>query len=261
MLTNGIKILVHFDRSNNANYILYRLKDGEWDEFIMKLTLGFRLCYIEDEKLNELASNANITKSKFLERFILPDEPIIKSGDFGELLSFFSVKENLENKGLVLTLPLKWQWKDNRNKAAPGADGIIFHIPNAKKYSSDDLVVTIESKMKSTYSKEGRIQDAIDGAAKDKLSRMAKTLNWMEEKYAKEGQEENRKIVARFKDPATYGTFKKVHKAIAILDIAFEADEIAKPINNSESVSVIIFSIQELQKAYEKTRVNMINSI
>lgn len=255
-----MKILQHFDRNNTATYILYRLKKGEWTNFIDKLTLGFRNCYITDLRLDELSKERGITKSEFLEKYILPDDPVIKSGDFGELLCYHAVIENFENKGFVLFAPQKWQWKDSRNIAAPGADAILFHISNPKKPTKKDTLITLESKMKSVPSKVHRIQDAVDGATKDKKTRMAKTLSWLEEKYARQGIEDKRKLVERFKDPASFGDFQKQFKAIAIIDVNFETEEIGKTFTNPENVSVIVFSIEELKKSYEETRTNIIKS-
>ena len=191
----------------------------------------------------------------------MPDDPVIKSGDFGERLCYHDVIENFDNKGLTLFAPKKWIWKDSRNVAAPGSDAMLFHIVDPKKPSKKDILVTIESKMKAVNSKEHRMQDAIDGAIKDKKTRMAKTLSWLEEKYARHGEEDNRKIVERFKDPATYGDFKKRCKAIAIIDSTFESDETSKACSNPENISVLVFCIDELKKAYEDTRVNIIKSV
>lgn len=256
-----MNILQHFDRSNTASHILYRIKNGEWSQFIAKLPEEYRKCYITDKALDRLSKVRKISKSEFLEKYILPDEPIIKSGDFGEILCFHAVIENFENKGLVLFAPKKWRWKDNRNKAAPGADAIFFHIANPKKSSKKDVLVTIESKMKAINSRKHRIQDAIDGATTDKLTRMAKTLSWLEEKYAKQGAEGKRQLVERFKDPATFGDYQKQYKAIAIMDSNFEADETGKVANNAQGVTVIVFSIDELKKAYEDTRTNILKSV
>jgi hypothetical protein len=256
-----MKILEHFDRTDTATYIIYRLKDAEWDQFLSKLPVEYRACYITDHDLKKLSGLRSLTPSQFLDQYILPDEPTIKSGDFGELLSFFALIENLSNKGMTLTTPLKWQWKESKNTPSHGADGIVLHIANDKKYSINDLVVTIESKMKAVNSTKHRIQDAIDGATMDKLSRMAKTLNWLEEKYAKLGDEKQRIVAERFKDPATHGDFKKQHKAIAILDATLEADELSKAPTNPDNVTVIIFSIKDLKKVYEETRSNIIKSV
>lgn len=256
-----MKILQHFERKNTADYILYRLKKGDWTLLIDKLHEDFRQCYISDEALEHLSKEIGITKCDFLEKYILPDEPTIKSGDFGELLCYHAVLENFESKGFLLFGPKKWRWRDSRNVAAPGSDAMLFHIANSKKATKKDILVTVESKMKSIKSNEHRIQDAVDGAMKDKKTRMAKTLAWLEEKYAKEGDENNRKLVERFKDPATYGDYQKLFKAIAVVDSTCEADEIGKTFKNDEKVSVLIFSLADLKKAYENTRLNIIKSV
>lgn len=256
-----MKVLEHFDRINKEHHILYRLKKGEWGNLIGKLPVDFRKCYITDKALDELSKERGITKSAFLLKYVIPDEPVIKSGDFGEILSYHVLIENFESKGLFLFAPKKWRWKDSRNLAAPGSDAIFFHVSNPKKPTKKDFLVTIESKMKAVNSKKHRIQDAIDGATKDKNTRMAKTLSWLEEKYARQGKEEKRKLIERFKDPASYGDFQKQFKAILLMDSDFEADETGKTISNTENVTVIVFSIDEIQKAYETTRINIINSV
>lgn len=256
-----MKILQHFDRSNTATYTVYRLKKSEWNDFIGKLPVEFRKCYITDELLEQLGAKAGISKSEFIEKYIIPDEPVIKSGDFGELLCYHAVIENFDAKGFLLFSPQKWQWKDSRNVAAPGSDAMLFHLPDVAKPTKKDLLVTIESKMKAVDSKEHRIQDAIDGATKDKKTRMAKTLSWLEEKFARQGAEDKRKVVERFKDPATHGDFQKQFKAIAIMDSDFETYETTKAFTNTENVTVIVFSIEQLKKAYEDTRTNIIKSV
>lgn len=256
-----MNIMQHFNRTNTPNYIIYRLKGGEWAAFVNKLTKDVRLCYIDNSDLHKHSTARKISPSEYLEKYILPDEPSIVSGDFGEILSFFAVIENYANKGFTLIYPRKWRWKENRNKPAPGTDAVMFHITNPRKHSSEDFVVSVESKMKAVNSAEHRIQTAIDHAAKDKLSRLAKTLIWLEEKHARHGSEEQRKIVERFTDPATYGTFKKFHKAIAILDSTLETSEISKAFTNPEGVTVIVFSVEDLKKAYEDTRNNVLKSI
>lgn len=254
-----MEILKHFDKVVQNGFHIYRLKDAEWQEFIDKLTTDFRISYISNSELKTLAAKNNITESEFLEKYVLPDDGKIKSGDFGEMLSHFAVIENFDKKGILLVGPRKWRWKD-RNKAAQYSDSILFHIPNPKKFTKKDLLVTIESKMKAVASNKHRIQDAIDGATDDKLSRMAKTLIWLEEKYARLGKPQQRIIAERFKDPATHGSYETKHKAIALMDKNFEADEISKAVVNTNGVTVIVFSIKELQKVYEQTRVNVIKS-
>jgi len=144
-----MEIIKHFDRTNTADYIIYHLKIKEWSDFVNKFKDEMRLCYIANNELHRLCTKGNISASEFLEKYILPDEPTVMSGDFGELFSYFVVIENFGNKGFTLFAPRKWRWKDDRNKPAPGSDAVMFHIANPEKYSPQDFVISVESKMKS----------------------------------------------------------------------------------------------------------------
>lgn len=250
-----MEILKYFERTNENNIHVYRLREGVLDTFISELTDDFRLSYISDDELEELSSINEMKKSDFLEQFILPDKGNIKSGDFGEIFCFHSVIENFSNKGIKLIGPYKWMWKD-RNKAAQYSDAVLFGSNGEK-----DLIVTIESKMKATKSSRHRIQDAIDGSEDDKLTRMSKTLFWLREKYARIGDVKNRKLADRYAQPSRYGEYNKIFKAIAVVDNHFVKEELEKEFNKSEDIVVLLFSIEELKETYEKTRVNIINSV
>jgi hypothetical protein len=254
-------ILEHFDRTNSATLILYKLKMNEWSNLLDKFPDKFRQCYITDAALDGASSKIGITKSEFLEKYIIPDKPNIVSGDFGEILSYYAVRDNYLNKGIKLIGPKKWQYKTDKNKPVMGADALLFHRVQPAKPSKKDILVSIEAKMKSVDSKVHRIQDAIDGAEQDKKTRMVKTLIWLEEKHARDGNLALVKFVQRFNDPATHGDYIKDFKAIAILDTNFEVEETGKTLTNSQNVTVIVFSIEDLKKAYEDTRTNTIKSV
>jgi len=242
-----MSILSHFNRTNAKDYILYQIKLNEIEKVLEKMTKPARLCYISNRELVSLCGKRGISAGDFLEKYICPDEPTIMSGDFGEIFCYCVVTEHLSNKGFVLFAPRKWRWKDDRNKPGPGSDAVIFHRVNPNKPTPKDFVVSIESKM--------------NHAGKDKLSRLAKSIIWLEEKHARDGSEEQRKIIERFKDPSIYGTFDKHHKAIAVIDSLLEADEITTPITNSHGVVALIFSINDLKKVYENLKMNIIKSI
>lgn len=252
-----MEILCHFDRSENDGVHVYRLKEAQWDDFINKLTDEFRQSYIDDDELEEIAELNEIRQSEYLERYILPDKGNIKSGDFGEMLSFYAAIENFRNKGVSLIGPYKWMWKD-RNKAAQYSDAVLF----SRNTGGRDVLIAIESKMKATHSNNHRLQDAVKGAEDDKLTRLTKTLTWLEEKYARLGDVQNRQMVERFSNPSEHGEFDKFFKAIAIVDRAFENFELENELTKKEDeVVVLLFSIDDLQNAYEQTRLNIINSV
>lgn len=251
-----MEILKYFERTDTDDIHIYRIKRAEYDDFISELTDEFRLSYISDEELAELSTKSKISKSDFLEKYILPDKGNIKSGDFGEILSFHTVIENYKNKGIELKGPFKWRWKD-RNKAAQYSDAVLF----CTRGEGNDLIVAIESKMKATASKSHRIQDAINGSEDDRLTRLTKTLFWLEEKYARLGDHESRILTERFAYPSKYGAYDKIFKAIAIVDKTFEDNELEREFNKNDDIIVVLFSINDLKNAYEQTRLNMINSV
>lgn len=198
-----MKIIQHFNKIITKGLIIYRLNEAERGDFLEKLPNKFRACYISKSRLENRSKKISIKACDFLDKYILPDDPSIKSGDFGELLCYYLVNENFKTKGITLFAPKKWKWKESKNKPTPCTDCIMFYIDPSHKDSHKDMLITVESKMKISKSKSHRIQDAINDANKDKLSRMVKTLNWLEEKYAKLGKDAERNMIVRFKDPAT----------------------------------------------------------
>jgi hypothetical protein len=256
-----MKVLEHFNRANNATHILYRLKKGEWSKLLGKIPEEFRKCYITDAALTDLSAKLGMSKADYLDKYVIPDRPNILSGDFGEILSYWAVRDNFHSKGIPVIGPKKWLFKNDKNNAVKGADALLFHRINPKKPSKKDLLISIESKMKAVASNGHRMQDAVDGATQDKKTRMAKTLIWLEEKHAKEGNLALVQYVQRFNDPATHGDFNKEFKAIAIVDETLEVGETGKTFTNPLNVTVIVFSIEDLKKAYEDTRKNIIKSV
>jgi len=255
-----MEILKYFSKSIENRISIYRFKSSCLDDFLAEITKPFRNGYINDNDLEDLAEKNAITKSTFLEKYILPDIGNVKSGDFGEMLSFFAMLENYLQKGLAFSGPYKWLWKD-RNKPSQYTDAVSFYLKNTTRPSAEDVLVSIESKMKATQSNRHRIQDAIDGANEDKLSRLVKTLAWLEEKYAKHGDISNRKLVERFRNPSEYGTYKKIFKAFAVLDEKFFDEEIALEYKNVNDLIIIVFSFKDLKDVYERNKINIINSV
>ncbi len=81
----------------------------------------FRKCYITDNSLSNSSKSLSISKAEFLKKYIIPDKPNVISGDFGEILSFFAVKENFHSKGIPVNGPLKWLFKNDKNNPVKGA--------------------------------------------------------------------------------------------------------------------------------------------
>lgn len=255
-----MEILSLFSQDKQQKFTVYQLDDGNTETLVDSLPVEFRRCYIDDSVLELRAGENGISCSEFLTRFVLPDVGNVKSGDFGELFSTHLVVEHLGQKGFSVFFPKKWQWKD-RNKPSQYSDSIFFRMVDKSEPSTDDFVVTVESKMKAVASKDHRISDAIKGACDDQKTRMAKTINWLVEKYARLGDIDSKRIVERFKDPASYGTFSKTHKAVAIVNATFLSEEISTDFINDSNIGVVVVSIPALQVVYESTHQKIIESI
>lgn len=257
-----MKLLNHFDEEKKG-FVVLNLKDAEWDEFVSKLPTEYKSCYITDEDLQNRITNFSSSKEKEFSE-LLPDAGNIMSGDFGEILSYFLFKEkHIKQK---VDGPKKWRWKQEKNVAAPYTDVILFSVKKLSEPSSEDLLISVESKMKSTASKDYHpIQNAIDGAEKDYVSRMASSLSWLRKKYKDESLkagasiEESVRLVGvleRFIKSETIGEYTKELKAIAFVDKTFLNDEIKKgvtmPSINGTNLEIVVVSVKDLQKAYQK---------
>ncbi|HEY4787412.1 MAG TPA: Hachiman antiphage defense system protein HamA [Bacteroidales bacterium] len=256
-----MELLKHFEE-DSKNFILLSLKDKEWDEFVDKLPVPYKSCYITENELLQRIETFSSTKEKELSE-ILPSLGNIQSGDFGEILSYFLFKEKYKKRNV--DGPKKWRWKQDKNVAAPYTDVILFSIKKVGKPSKDDLLISVESKMKATANSSYHpIKNAIEGAEKDSVSRIANSLSWLRKKYKDESLKagapkaklkELVDSIERFIKSETVGEYSKQIKAVAFVDKAFFDDEVKKvvtvPAISGASFEVIVISIKDLQKAYE----------
>jgi len=256
-----MNLINYFDFEKNEEFYIYRLKPENIEKFLHEITLEFRKCYITDKNLEKGAKKNRISMSKFLEECILPSIGKIKAGDFGEMLSSFFVLEHYAFKGIILFSPRKWQWKQDRNKPMPYSDAVCFHRKDEITPSENDFVVCVESKTKATRSNKHRIQESIEGANKDKLSRLAITLAWLKEKYEREGYPEMKEYIERYSDPVGKRSYNKIFKAFAILDKKFEKFEISKGVINTDGISIIIITMDNLKDIYERNLKRILESV
>ena len=256
-----MNLISYFDFEKNEKLNIYRLKPENVGKFLHEITLEFRQCYIADNILEEKAKKNKMPMSKYLEEFILPSKGNIKAGDFGEMLSYFFVIEHYAFKEIILFSPRKWQWKQDKNKAMPYSDAVCFHREDKNTPTENDFVICVESKMKATKSKECRIQEAVEGANTDKVSRLAKTLLWLRDKYAKDGDMKMRKYIERYLEPVEKETYSKNFKAFAIIDNEFEKFEISQPIINDNDISIIIIIMDNLKDMYERNLKGILESV
>lgn len=255
-------ILKHFENDKKGDFLIFYLKDEEWGDFCDKLPVECRSCFISTEDLDNRIKAFGSTKEVELSE-VLPEKGSIKSGDFGEMLAYFLFKEIYKDQ--QIDGPRKWRWKTDKNVPAPYSDVILFSIKN-KDYSEEDLLISVESKMKAVPSdKTIPIQKAIEGAEKDYVSRIASSLSWLRKKYKeeslKEGSKKERLVqlvenINRFIKAEKFGSYTKQVNAIAFIDKTMVDEELKRPIKvparEGMNLGVYVIGIKDLKGLYEK---------
>lgn len=67
--------------------IVYDFDDSRKNEFILHVTDFYRRAFISDEDLEDNVTNLGTTRKQEIEA-VVPTDPSIMSGDFGEILSY-----------------------------------------------------------------------------------------------------------------------------------------------------------------------------
>ena len=258
-----MEIATHFQEVPNDNFIVFLLKDSEWSNLLEKLPTNYKDCFIsENELITRMVEFGTTREQELIEK--IPSEWKIKAWDFWEILAyyFFNEKYSWDN----LHWPKKWRWKESKDTPAPYSD-VVFFKPINSVPAEDDILISIESKVKSTYSSSySPIQNAIDWAKKDHISRLAKSLPWLKEKYKQEliKDPDNAHLyrnlvnsLNRYIESETYWKYIKYVKAIAFIDTDFLTWETDKPITLPtpviEWLEVYVIWINNLKDLYENT--------
>jgi hypothetical protein len=257
-----MNLLTHFNETLADPYIILTLKNDEWDALLEKLPTKYKDCFISENHLVERMRICWTTRSQELSEKI-PTEWSIKSWDFWEILAYHIFEEIYSWIGLHW--PKKWRWKETNNKPAPYAD-VIFFTPINWTPAESDLLISIESKMKATNNPHSPIQDAIEWAGKDYVSRLAKSLPWLKEKYKHDALSDTtnelvyRSLINtlnRYIESETHWKYTKHAKAIAFVDNAFleweKGKSITLPDPAIEWLEIYVVWIDNLKDLYENT--------
>lgn len=259
-----MNILSYFKKENNV-YLIFKLKPEEKDTFMSKLPEEYRKCYITDETLAELLSrhNGKISRNDIIKSKI-PDPGSIMAGDFGEITSYFVIKEKYAPK--KLTGPKKWRWKNDRTKASPYTDVIFFY--KNEKPSKDDLVVAAEVKTKATKNTKNPILEAVNGMGKNYISKLAKTFAWLKNIYTTVEPDTNKiEELDRFINSQEnhYGKYTKHFKAVAVIDSSFldndQKENVENPqIDGDGDFEIVVISLKDLKEMYESVYAAMLET-
>lgn len=209
-------------------------------------------CYIPANVLAARVNETGLSASEILKNK-LPDPGSVMAGDFGEILTLFYLGGERSESVRKLR---KWQFKQDRTKAAPHSDVVILYRKHADKASKSDFVICAEAKLKSTQSTFCPIEKSVEGYNSDKTGRLARTLVWLKEKAIDHGNPEAIAYIKRFTDDLLNTEFKKNYRAVAIIDRNFLDQELQKPLNlpaQSEEFEIIVIGITDLKQLYERS--------
>lgn len=178
----------------------------------------FRNHYCLDSEIDYLRRGYNYSRAKYLNNIKFPDTkdapgPSIRAGDFGEVL----VADFLEYLLGYWVPRTRYADKTIRNESAKGSDIIGFYIVNKEDASPNDILAIFEAKTQfSVKTRKSRLQDAVDGSAKD-IVRKAESLNAIKQRlyYHKELEDANK--IERFQNKEDH-QYQEVYGAVALFE-------------------------------------------
>ncbi len=239
---------------SNGSYTLLELKSEDLSRFIDFFPSKFRLCYISDEEIQRACNNdqAQTLDAKTVVTSCLPDPGRVMAGDFGEMACYFLLQERY--LPAELDGALKWRWKEDRNRPMQKTDVVLFKLHD--RPSPEDLIVAAETKTKSfRRGNYDPIADAIEGAEKDSVSRLAKTLSWLRHKYIRCGDTTSANKLLRFinSQEEQFGPYKKHHKAVVFIDSGLLQEELipTRVMPAIENFEILVLGIPNLKETYE----------
>lgn len=212
--------------------------------------LAVRRCYISDEAVRKHAIENGLTQEEIIAA-ALPDPGPVMAGDFGELLTYAYQSAGLrdvENVGFV-----KWRLKQDRTKPAPYSDVVHLALPTWPTPSEKDSIVCSEVKTKSTDGVSKPISKAIADSAKDRTSRLARTLVWMRQRTIT-GSWAGASVaqLERFINASDYPVSSRSFRAVAVICSSLVDAELADvPSTTPSECDLIIISVAELKATYE----------
>jgi len=176
-----------FLHESNDPYVLVRVSAENANGWTVALRDAVRRCYLTDALLESQAlaledelQGTFETRQAAIINSKLPDPSATRAGDFGEILVYAYQAARALPRATIG--PKKWRLKQDRTKPAPCSDVVHFILPTWPAASDQDEVLCAEVKMKSTAGAATPIQDAIADCAKDRTSRLSRTLQWLKER-------------------------------------------------------------------------------
>ncbi len=239
------------------NIVVFDFDDSKSAQFIQEFVIPYRQSYYSDEDLDYEVNEGINTREKAIENK-LPTTPNLRSGEFSEILMFFLSCKVLCSDANVT--PIKWRWKEHRDAPCHLTDIALLKCNNSENPSTEDYFFSMEVKSAATpignRSKESRFNDAIEGALKDKTSRVGKMVAYLTTKYSKERNAEAAKIAKRFDDGTTVQYQRRFSAAVVSERNSLQyhiANIVASNKAKADTEHIALFAVpmQDLKTIYE----------
>ncbi|MDO9114970.1 MAG: SAVED domain-containing protein [Polaromonas sp.] len=247
MEINTVTAVTWFPRVPNMPFALIRVPEQAALGWHDGLASAFRRAYISDDRLAEMVDARSRPPREILNSRLPPAGPVM-AGDFGEILVYLYQGSSFSPSNLHGQK--KWRLKETRTHAAPYSDVVHFHLPSWPVASNQDALLCSEVKVKSTATDADPIADARRDIKKDRVSRLAKTLVWLQER-AMTDMEIQVEQVERYIDATAHPVYEKRFQAVAVVDDDFVAAEIAKIVQPLDhDCDLVVIAVPALHATY-----------
>lgn len=240
-----------FPHDQDKPYVLVKVSDQHAKSWTDALGLTVRRCYVSDTIVATRAAVLNVQQAEIIAAK-MPDAGATMAGDFGEILVY--VYQSTKELPTASFGPKKWRLKQDRTKPAPLSDVVHFVLPTWPTPSDKDLVLCAEVKTKSTDGESEPIESAIKDCAKDRTSRLARTLVWLRERALSEslGDVELAHL-DRFINATEHPEAKKRFRAVAVVCESLITEELkSAPTATSPDYTVVVIGVPDLKTVYTR---------
>ena len=237
-----------FELRHEHPYRLIDIPEAVAQDLAARLGLALRRCYVADDLLT---TRAGVAAQPELIAARLPDPGSTMSGDFGEILTLVQIAGDTAPNAAYG--PIKWRLKQDRTKPAPHSDVLVFLLPAWPASSGEDVLHCAEVKAKATRGRSEPILDALRDSAKDRTSRLARTLVWLRERALHEDLEgAELAMVERFINASDHPPATRKFHAVAVLAKTVELAEVAKvPAALPTETTLRVLVVPEMKSVYE----------
>lgn len=269
-------ILSYFNR-DNATYaadgiVMFCFKNERRDDFLREGVNFYRLAFVSDEDLEDDIKEMGGSRRERIAEY-LPTEENIKSGDFGEILTYLLFSALYPDYNVK---PLRWRWQEDVNRAVHFSDILWLYCIDPTHPQLSDKLMSVEVKTRATNpGRKSSINEAIKGSQKDSVTREGLTLAYMKRQYKRDKLYREAKIVERF-EKAVSDPYHCFYNAIAVVDssrlepshIAYLDKKLTAEIANwnktnaanHKQMSVFVVPMTDLKQLYEEMYQNVLNS-